>query len=861
MTNAGNSDAFPLCALWASVALKRNEAGAAPFIPLDTYKVCIRAALTWSTIVLAHRTYHCNPNCPNEFDQNTFAHLWSPDRLFNLDYNWYFGGTGVGLVYDLLYEYISEEDRVRMRSALAMFALNRETWGATETSSRSSPNAEIHPHRIFSNWAGYNSNLYLGNLAIEGEEGTDEYASSVLAQNNQTKAFNQRLHERHSALLEQFVSHSFYPDGSTFEDGYSYFIALREGSLGLLALHRRGRNILGSPRFRNIIHNAAQMFEPWQCGELIGHSSGGGSVYNSYAGLFRYAYPNGELPGMIWRQRFGNFEINYPCRNYWTQSVLQLMFLGGEHSSEASSPGTLKKVAQPLFKLSYYAVRRGLLIARASLSEEATYMHFDARPDAFFLGHDNADRGVFTFSVLRQTWFVDLPWREHLDSRQHSLMHVDGLAQDLRAPSVRMLKVKDNGHVVVASADLTYAYNVQWAQGHNYNTPPTRQVTVYDDTTGIASQVSKTFKERELSNPWSLGWPTSDKARDIGFRDKMVLHYENNIGFMGIWQWKRKYREVPLSHVVRSMILVRSSGEDNGFGIIVDSVSAGPGVHNFDSYLILHPSVQVDNSASRCTEDECKISLKNSNRVKVDVRVFALGNRLSYRVEKFGQGNHRIIVSSSREMKEEFWMVMYGYDRDSRGFLVSRNDDSTVSVSRKGEMLKFALNSEDHTPRLIDGNMNNGSGDQEKPRDTAPMTPPNLNRKIIMREAAMNSNKESFYDVGSSSPYQIVFNFTSFSNITLRVQDKFMTCASKTTVMTTMSIYNCGIDEQKHERYAGRQCSLVSRSTPKEVCRSFRTKFKSKLEDGERYILVVSIEPGVEKPFLILKHSTAPYRQ
>lgn len=867
MSNSGNVDAFPLCALWASVALKRSEMKAAPFIPVDTYKTCIRAASTWSTIVLAHRTYHCNPECSKKYDQNTYAHLWSPDRLFNLEYNWVFGGTGIGFVYDLLFDYIEEKDRVRMRSALAMFVLNREAWGATETSTRSSPNAKKHPHRIFSNWAGYHSNLFLANLAIEGEEGIDEYAASALAQNGQSTAFNKRLHELYSELLKQFIHHSFYPDGSTFEDGYSYFLALREGSLGLLATHRRGSNVLGTPRFRNIIHNAAQMFEPWQCGELIGHSSGGGNEYNAYAGLFKYSYPHGELPGMIWRQRFGDFQANRPCRNFWTQSVLQLMFLGGEHSSNAESPGSLNLVSRQHFKLSYYAARRGLLISRTSLSEKATYMHFDARPDAFFAGHDNADRGTFTFTALRQTWFDDLHWRSYPDSRQHSLMHVDGLAQNLRAPSVRMLEVKDNGYVVQASADLTYAYNVQWAPNHNYNTPPTHKVPVYNDTTGAMSQVSTTFHTRELLDPWSLGWPDDDKARDIGFRDDMVLHYEDNIGFMGLWLWKRNYRKVPLSYMVRSMILVRSSGDGHGYGVIVDSVAAGPGLHVFDSYLILNSKVRVMTALSRCTGNACKISLSNGNGAMVDIHVFALGNKLAYRTEVVGGENQRIIVSSAREVEEQFWIIMHGHERDPGDFSVSRSSDHVTTISYEGGKLAFTVNRADHTIKSVkprseqtpesDKGTNRETEGSNGGQVAAPMAPRYLNRKVIMRAAAMKSTKESFYEVDTAAPFQVVLNFTSQSNAARRLQDKFVTCSVKTTVTTEMSVYDCGNDEMEQSRYLNRRCTLVSRSTAQGTCRLLRTRFKSKLAGGKRYILVVSITPTEKKPFLILSHLAA----
>lgn len=74
----------------------------------------------------------------------------------------------------------------------------------------------------------------LANLAIKGESGFDDRTATVLA-GNSTSGFNKRLHGHYSALPKHCMLHSFYPDGSSFEDGYSYFTGLRGGSVGLLS--------------------------------------------------------------------------------------------------------------------------------------------------------------------------------------------------------------------------------------------------------------------------------------------------------------------------------------------------------------------------------------------------------------------------------------------------------------------------------------------------------------------------------------------------------------------------------------------------------------------------------------------------
>ena len=74
----------------------------------------------------------------------------------------------------------------------------------------------------------------LANLAIKSESGFDNSTATVLADDN-ASGFHTRLYEHYSPLSEHYMLHSFYADGSPFEDGYSYFTGLREGSVRLLS--------------------------------------------------------------------------------------------------------------------------------------------------------------------------------------------------------------------------------------------------------------------------------------------------------------------------------------------------------------------------------------------------------------------------------------------------------------------------------------------------------------------------------------------------------------------------------------------------------------------------------------------------
>lgn len=168
------------------------------------------------------------------------------------------------------------QQRRFVNSAIGLLVKGRTHWGISDTSDRYSPNVMQHPHRIFSNWAIYHANLYLANLVIEGETDFDTMASAFGA------GFNTNVNEKVPALYTAYMQHAIYPDGSSFEDGYTFDLAFREGSLGFLALARRGENHLDTPRGRNMIHYAAQSYEPYRCGNFVGHSSGGGILRHTF---------------------------------------------------------------------------------------------------------------------------------------------------------------------------------------------------------------------------------------------------------------------------------------------------------------------------------------------------------------------------------------------------------------------------------------------------------------------------------------------------------------------------------------------------------------------------------------------------
>ena len=619
---------------------------------LQNTTTAARIIVNYSKVVLAHyATYGCD-RCKYVKGMKK-SDLWNKKKLWFITNDWHTAGLGIALSYDVLYRKLSRIEKRFVRSALALMVHGRQHWGITDNSTRKSPNAMQHPHRIFSNWATYHANLHLVNLAIEGESDFDEMTKA------QNVHYDRGIAVKISHLIDAFFKHSIYPDGSSFEDGYMYNLGMREGSLLLIALARRGQNYLDSPRFRNFIHMGAQMMEPYYCGHFLGHSSGGGHLYPTWQALARYVYPRGELTSMLWLQRMGlDFKNWKPCRLTWHQIMMQMAILGGEHSmvTNTLSPSGLSRAQRYGFPTSFYATRRGLLITRSSLAEDATYAHFDARPDAFFLGHDNADRGIFTLSALNRTWITDFSWHHHA-SQLHSLLHIDGQAQARKAPSVRMLKVKDFPLINIAAADLTYAYNVQWVRAFSYTKQPKLFEIVYNK--GFPKRRLVSFNEKETAHPRTFGWPQDDPAADLGFREDTSLWGEFNIGFSGLFNWKRRYRNVLVKHYVRSFALVRLQGETN-YVMIGDNVAMTDfKFHKFETYLILGRKIEIRNT-SGCVGSKCEIVIDDQGRRKqLNVQISGLGHELRFRHETIKKHYTRLVVSSVTRRAEKFCMVIH----------------------------------------------------------------------------------------------------------------------------------------------------------------------------------------------------------
>lgn len=133
----------------------------------------------YSSVVRASREFARK----NEVTEKPFD-FWHC-KSWDVSSPWLVGGCSFALMYDLLYNDMTEDERDVVRGSLADSCERRTSWGFDWPS-----------RRIQSNWAPYNSQLYVLLSAIEDEQG-----------------YNDDAHWRFENLLIQYMDHAFHESG------------------------------------------------------------------------------------------------------------------------------------------------------------------------------------------------------------------------------------------------------------------------------------------------------------------------------------------------------------------------------------------------------------------------------------------------------------------------------------------------------------------------------------------------------------------------------------------------------------------------------------------------------------------------
>lgn len=465
------------------------------------------------------------------------TNLWK-DTEFGVGQSWTIGAAGLAVSYDVLYNDMTEAQRSAVRSAIAVATKGRTPYGSG-----------LPVGFGVSNHYGYHGDLAVLLCAIEGEEGYDR-----------------DTYENIRRILLDYWNTGFTALGACHEDGYGPNLGLRAGSRGLVALARRGDNVFATEKYRNYLDYVVTEFEPFPGGAFLGGASGGPYVelYPTNITINRYMHPNNPAANLAYRHILGD---RYERRLRW-QGHLDFLIFGGDWQG----PATRAQMYQATgLALARFYPERGKLISRSDWSDNAMQFTFDARPDAFVIGHDSVDRGNFTLASHGRVWAYTGDFHQFDTSAEHSLVHVDGKAQPWKAPSVRFLTHDLTPVAATGSADLKYAYDWQWS-------PP------------WASKAQRFAHpwEKELSDPRDLGWlaehapawlPTQLYGSQTGYASALPA---------GNWLHRRPYNRV--RRAIRAVAAVRGH---RPYAVVADDIQKDTKPHAYSWFMQLPIDVEL----------------------------------------------------------------------------------------------------------------------------------------------------------------------------------------------------------------------------------------------------------------------------
>jgi hypothetical protein len=460
-----------------------------------------------------------------------------------LGHLWYRGGADFALSYDYLYNYMTVEQRDVCRKALSVATKDLVCWGMGFPRGRG-----------VSNWYGYHGELGPMLLAIEGEEG-----------------FQHDQWERFRQAIRDWAEVHMYETGGSNEDGYTGNTSLREGQFTLIAMARRGENYFDRPNVRNYWKWAVLSLVPGEdLGETVGYTSNRLAPYESAPVMARWAAPGDKNINYFLRQYKGQ---DYSRQNRWQYAPMTTLFCMNWEDTE-TLPLDMAKLDLPLTAVFPY---QGLFITRSDWSDEAAYLNLLARQDAWYDRHENVDRGRFVFAALGRRWAIDRPWARATKSSDHSLVHVDGLAQaevDVgrgKAPSARLVEHEDVGNgegldaLSYAVMDLKNAYDWLWT--HSWEKPGEGW-------------------EPELRSFEELGWTWNRPGQPPALHG---CDDENapKTNFMGCNLWRAPHN--PVEFCWRTGALVRGP---HPYALIIDDVKKDDQERKYDWYMQIPDDVE-----------------------------------------------------------------------------------------------------------------------------------------------------------------------------------------------------------------------------------------------------------------------------
>jgi hypothetical protein len=477
-------------------------------------------------------------------DSSLNSDVWRSGRRQAIGQEPYFG-----FMYDYAYNWMDDSQRGVCRKAINDYIRGKTTMGSHM------------PHHFRNwNWIAVGSGLLLTALATEGEEGNDS-----------------RVYEHQKEVQTDYIKYGWSQMGSSREAiGYTAF-GLRWYGPSMVAMARRGHNMLGWQNWYNSLNWYAHSVQPGG-GRFISHGDGGNSGPGAMTPLmFKNAYPNDDLADYVLQkaleeQSKGGDKID-GGRGY----VMYQCIFANDPSNKDYDMGSKLGLEKTFFD-----PQRKSLITHSEFGKEEVQLQFECRDDAVAPNHQHADRGNFTLAGVGRCWAIDR--FRGIESRHHNVVTIDGAGQGYFAPPGKWLGLVDNDLASFGVCDAKYAYDWYW------------QGTV----SGFADkdQPRRLFKRWEHyaneADKWLAEHPGFDWRANID-RSPVVETYYNGFESGDPRMWDEYARPVCVPHnqvqkAFRSAGLVRGR---HPYALVVDDIRKNDANHCYEWNMMVDSDIQL----------------------------------------------------------------------------------------------------------------------------------------------------------------------------------------------------------------------------------------------------------------------------
>ena len=422
------------------------------------------------------------------------------------------------------------------------------------------------------NWVGWDLQFFLTALAIEGEDGYDPAIFPIAK-------------ETARAYLDWGINEN----GTIFETNGKNGAGLQNELLALVALARRGDNLLGHPHLRKLTAAQAQAVVPMGGWNMNNGTWGNAAFGGDLASALKSFYPQDRCADWLLRQanpKLRDTETETYCKllkekaaklpSPWEKlDILTVpeLFAKLDWDGEKSTSGKLSEswVRDPLkLPLTFNDPVHGLLITRSDNDNDALYMMFEARPDLRGVGHQHHDSGQFYLAALGEMWAVEAGAKNSY-SPDHNTVLIDGRGHSdvSAAPRVEYLGASVNDETAIASANLKNAYDYGWTNPMHFSW------LIDDNKNGL-------WKLQPDTDPELVAYYRG--TQNVKMRIWGTNYWDNN------WGPVMRIEGNPVQYAFRSAGIVRGK---HPYALMVDDINKDGQEHRYDWLMQVPDNVRL----------------------------------------------------------------------------------------------------------------------------------------------------------------------------------------------------------------------------------------------------------------------------